>query len=32
LRRELIGDRMGLHPTREGQELIGRAILEAAYS
>jgi lysophospholipase L1-like esterase len=32
LRRELVGDRMGLHPNREGQELIGRTILEAAYS
>jgi lysophospholipase L1-like esterase len=32
LRSDLIGDRMGLHPTRAGQELIGRAILESAYS
>jgi hypothetical protein len=32
LRQELVGDRMGLHPNREGQELIGRTILEAAYS
>lgn len=32
LRSELIGDRMGLHPTQAGQELIGRAILESAYS
>jgi hypothetical protein len=32
LRQELVGDRMGLHPNQEGQELIGRAILEAAYA
>jgi lysophospholipase L1-like esterase len=32
LRGELVGDQMGLHPNRQGQELIGRAILEQAYS
>ena len=31
LRGELVGDQMGLHPNRQGQELIGRAILESAY-
>lgn len=32
LRGDLVGDRMGLHPNRQGQELIGRAILESAYN
>lgn len=31
LRSELIGDNVGLHPNRRGQELIGQAILSRAY-
>jgi lysophospholipase L1-like esterase len=32
LRSDLIGDQMGLHPTRAGQELMGRSILATAYA
>lgn len=31
LKSSLVGDRMGLHPTRAGQRLLADAILEAAY-
>jgi lysophospholipase L1-like esterase len=32
LRSDLVGDRMGLHPTRAGQELMGQSILTTAYA